>query len=140
MESFAPNPPCFAKFYATYLAAHRHPLNRLLHLCAKVLILTMPALAVLLRSPWPLLALPLVAVAPCWLGHFLFERNRPTSWSQPSESLLGWLRLRRARRAPERRAQARPYYSFLADWVMCASMFGVHFVASETAEPPSDRT
>lgn len=140
MPSSAPNPPCFAAFYTTYLQAHRHPLNRLLHLCAKLLILAMPAVAVFFRSPWPLLAWPLVAVAPCWLGHFLFENNRPTSWTQPSESLLGWLRLRLARRTQECPPTGRPYYSFLADWVMCASMFGVHFVASETADAPSDRT
>lgn len=122
-----PKPPVpFDEFYATYVLAHRHPLNRALHLLAKVLMLLVLAAALWQRNLWLLLVLPVVAVAPCWLGHLLFERNQPTSWTRPSESLLGWLRLRLSRAQPTDTAAARPYYSFLADVVMCASMCGLH--------------
>jgi hypothetical protein len=129
--------PAFSEFYAEYLAHHRHPANRALHLAAKLLALGAVAAAAAARSPFLLLAAPALAVAPCWLGHLLFERNRPVSWTRPSASLLGTLwgwtgmaRLARsARPAPaagaarrSRRAGWRGYYSFLADLRMCGEM------------------
>src|ERR1700686_603511 len=81
--------PTFSEFYADYLAHHRHPLNRALHLAAKLLAIAALAAAVHERSALLLLAVPVLAVAPCWVGHLLFEGNRPVSWSQPSASLLG---------------------------------------------------
>jgi len=81
--------PTFSEFYADYLAHHRHPWNRALHLAAKLLAVAALAAAVHERSALLLLAVPVLAVAPCWIGHLLFEGNRPVSWTQPSASLLG---------------------------------------------------
>jgi hypothetical protein len=64
--------PTFAEFYADYLAHHRHPLNRALHLLAKLLALASLLGAVGERSVALLLAAPALAVAPCWLGHLWF--------------------------------------------------------------------
>jgi hypothetical protein len=81
--------PTFSVFYADYLAHHRHPWNRALHLAAKLLALAGLAAAVHERSVLLLLAVPVLAVAPCWIGHLLFEGDRPVSWTQPAASLLG---------------------------------------------------
>jgi hypothetical protein len=83
--------PTFSEFYAGYLAHHRHPANRALHMLAKLLAIAGLVAAVHERSVVILLAVPVLAVAPCWLGHLWFEGNRPVSWNQPSASLLGTL-------------------------------------------------
>ncbi|HXO18389.1 MAG TPA: Mpo1-like protein [Thermoanaerobaculia bacterium] len=118
--------PTFAEFYQEYLAHHRHPLNRALHLLAKLLAVASLAGALYERSLLLLLAAPVLAVAPCWLGHLWFEGNRPVSWEQPSASLLGTLagRLRSLAGRPPAGAGTSPsggraYYSFVADLRMC---------------------
>ena len=73
--------------------------------------------AVATGSLLALLLIPVVGVAPCWLGHRLFEGNRPTSRTRPEASLLGTLLMRGT---PSR--GGRPYYSFAADLRMCAGM------------------
>jgi hypothetical protein len=151
----------FSEFYADYLAHHRHPLNRALHLAAKLLAIAALAAAVHERSALLLLAVPVLAVAPCWIGHLLFEGNRPVSWSQPSASLLGTLggicgrrgigaiggiaRRRRRRETPApglpsgatppRPAGGRPYYSFAADLRMCGAMLTLRGTPRASNEP-----
>lgn len=111
----------FDAFYADYLQQHRHPANRALHLLAKAAMLGALATAIGGRTPWPLLLVPVVGVTPCWLGHWLFEGNRPTSRTQPDASLLGTLAARLTRR-PAASSGGRPWYSFAADLRMCAAM------------------
>ena len=123
--------PTFAEFYAAYLAHHRRPMNRALHLLAKLLAIASLLAAVRERSVLLLAAAPVLAVVPCWLGHLWFEGNRPVSWERPSASLLGtlagWLRRPMSRQPagarPAPAAGGRAYYSFLADLRMCAEMF-----------------
>jgi hypothetical protein len=116
----------FAEFYAAYLEAHRHPWNRALHLSAKLAMLGLVLLAALRGQPAWLLAVPIAGVLPCWIGHLLFEGNRPTSWTRPSASLLGAVRRLVGRGSDSRvRAGERRYWSFLADLRMCAAMLGL---------------
>jgi hypothetical protein len=139
--------PAFSEFYAAYLEHHRQPLNRALHLLAKLLALASLAAAVVERSPLLLLAAPVLAVAPCWLGHLWFEGNRPVSWEQPAASLLGTLAGALRRLAPRRAGAARPgqppagraYFSLLADLRMCGEMLVSRPPAAGShpaAEPP----
>ena len=93
----------------------------MLHLGAKGAMLALLGAAVCTRSVLALLLVPVVGVAPCWLGHRLFEGNRPTSRSQPNASLLGAL-ITRVTRRPAPSSGGRPYYSFAADLRMCAAM------------------
>ncbi len=118
--------PTFSEFYADYLAHHRQPWNRALHLAAKLLALAGLAAAVYERSVLLLLATPVLAVAPCWIGHLLFEGDRPVSWTQPAASLLGSLgRICGIGGRPSRPSGVRPYYSFAADLRMCGAMLGM---------------
>lgn len=115
-----------------YAAAHRHPLNRGLHLAAKVAALAVLVVAFTSRSVLALALVPIAAVVPCWLGHALVEGNRPTAWSAPAASLLGSLAAAiGARPRGDAARPARPYYSLLADAVMCAGM--VHAAARRCA-------
>jgi hypothetical protein len=128
--------PTFSEFYADYLAHHRQPWNRALHLAAKLLALAALAAAVYERSVLLLLAAPVLAVAPCWIGHLLFEGDRPVSWTQPAASLLGSLgRIGGIGGRPPRPPGVRPYYSFAADLRMCGAMLGMGARLATPATP-----
>jgi len=137
--------PTFSEFYADYLAHHRDPWNRGLHLAAKLLALAALAAAVYERSVLLLLAAPILAVAPCWIGHLLFEGDRPVSWTQPAASLLGSLGricgiggvgcTDGTGGRPPRPPGVRPYYSFAADLRMCAAMLGLPARLAAPATP-----
>ena len=128
--------PTFSEFYADYLAHHRHPWNRALHLAAKLLALAALTAAVYERSVLLLLAAPVLAVAPCWIGHLLFEGDRPVSWTRPAASLLGSLgRICGIGGRPPRPPGVRPYYSFAADLRMCGAMLGMPARLATPATP-----
>jgi hypothetical protein len=116
-------PATFDEFYRLYLDQHRHPATRAFHLAAKVLMAGALAVAVLQPSWLALLAAPFLGVLPCWLGHLLFDRNQPTSWTRPSSSLLGTLR-RKLRLGGRDDGGGRAWWSFVADLRMCAAMLG----------------
>lgn len=133
--------PTFSEFYSDYLAHHSHPWNRALHLAAKLLALGALAAAVYERSFLLLLTAPVLAVAPCWIGHLLFEGDRPVSWTQPAASLLGSLGricgIGASGGRPPRPPGVRPYYSFAADLRMCGAMLGMAARLAEPATPAS---
>jgi len=134
------HPLTFDEFYVAYLAQHRRPANRALHLLAKFAMVALLVVAVAERSWLALVAMPFAGVLPCWLGHLLVEHNRPTSWTRPAASLLGTLR---AKFMFGRGAGAgRPYWSFVADLRMCASMLGLGSEPASTApvDATNDRT
>ena len=109
--------PSFEAFYAAYLREHRNPVNRALHLAAKVAMVLAVVTAAWARSLGLLLLVPVLGVAPCWLGHWCFEGNQPTSRTRPGASFLGTLLMRGSGSRG-----GRPYYSFAADLRMCAAM------------------
>ena len=119
----ASSPLTFEEFYAAYLLAHRHPANRALHLLAKVLMVAAAVVGVAVNSLAALLLVPIAAVAPCWLGHWLFEQNRPTAFTRPGASVLGALAERMQGRTAS--SSGRPWYSFAADVRMCGEMLGI---------------
>lgn len=83
----------FAEFYPFYLSEHQHPVCRQLHLVGSTVGLVVIAIA-LFSQQWSLLWLALgVGYGCAWVGHFVFEHNRPATFKYP-------------------------LYSFLADWVM----------------------
>src|SRR5260370_4280638 len=133
--------PTFSEFYAGYLAHHRDPWNRALHLAAKLLALAGLAAAVYERSVLLLLAVPVLAVAPCWIGHLLFEGDRPVSWTQPAASLLGTLgRICGLGHFSHTPPGVRPYYSFAADLRMAAAMLAMPASPAAPAMPATPAT
>jgi len=83
----------FADFYPFYLREHRDRSCRRLHFAGSTLALVCGGMALFTGRPvfW-LLAL-LSGYGFAWIGHFVFEKNRPASFK-------------------------RPLYSFMGDWVM----------------------
>ena len=79
----------FRDFYPYYLQQHTNTVSRRLHVCGTLLALTL-VLAALLTGRWPLLPLALLAgYGPAWLGHYLFEHNKPATLGHPLYSLRG---------------------------------------------------
>ena len=83
----------FEDFWPHYVRAHSNKTNRKLHFIGSSLALACVGGAALLRRPLLLLAAPVVGYGFAWVGHFVFEKNTPASFSHP-------------------------LYSFRADWVM----------------------
>ena len=78
----------FREFYPYYLSEHEDVNCRRLHFLGSWLVLIALALGIFI-SPWWLLAMPLVGYGFAWLGHFLFEKNRPATFKYPLYSLIG---------------------------------------------------
>lgn len=79
----------FAEFYPHYLAEHRHPTDRVLHVIGTSLAFLTLLSSLILRQPWGLLLVPVFGYGFAWIGHFVFEKNRPTTFQYPLYSLLG---------------------------------------------------
>lgn len=82
----------FAEFYPFYLSQHQTTVNRRLHFAGCVLILLIAAAVVAGAAAEWLIAIPLVGYGLAWVGHFVFEKNRPATFTYPLWSLMGdWL-------------------------------------------------
>ena len=83
----------FEEFYPFYLEQHRHPVCRALHLAGVISAICL-ALVAAMRQEWIwLLLMPLVGYSFSWIGHFIFEKNRPATFGHPFYSLLGDFRM-----------------------------------------------
>ncbi len=85
----------FKEFYPFYLSQHKDPVCRNLHYIGSILVLIILFVSILSEKYQFLMVLPLVGYGFAWLGHFMFEKNRPATFQYP-------------------------FYSFMADWVMLA--------------------
>ena len=77
-----------ADFYPFYLSQHENKICRLMHFIGTSLVFIMIGLFIY-SSQWLYLALmPVAAYGFAWVGHFIFERNRPATFSYPLYSLV----------------------------------------------------
>ena len=83
----------FAEFYPFYLTQHADRICRRTHFIGSSLALASLARFVISGNPWWILAALVMGYGGAWIGHFVFEKNRPASFAQP-------------------------LFSFRADWVM----------------------
>ena len=83
----------FEEFWPDYVRAHANKTNRQLHFVGSTLAVACVAGAAVFRKRWLLLAAPVCGYGFAWFGHFVFEKNKPATFSHP-------------------------LYSFKADWVM----------------------
>lgn len=83
----------FRSFYPFYLSEHSNRTCRRLHFVGSALLLVVLALIVFaVLRPWWLFSLPVIAYGFAWFGHFVFEKNRPATFSYPVWSFLGdWM-------------------------------------------------
>ncbi|GAB4173526.1 MAG: DUF962 domain-containing protein [Wenzhouxiangellaceae bacterium] len=78
----------FRAFYPYYLAEHSNVNCRRLHFLGSWLVLA-AAVAGVLLSPWWFLAMPVAGYGFAWVGHFVFEKNKPATFRYPLYSLIG---------------------------------------------------
>jgi hypothetical protein len=83
----------FAQFYPYYLSQHEHRLCRRAHFLGTSSAIAAIAQYIATPVPWWLLLAVVTGYGGAWIGHFVFEKNRPATFDYPG-------------------------YSFRADWVM----------------------
>jgi hypothetical protein len=87
----------FREFYPFYLSEHRNSICRRLHFVGTSLVIGIVFAAILHDNlSWLWFAL-LAGYGFAWVGHFVFEKNRPATFKHP-------------------------LYSFCGDWVMWKDM------------------
>ena len=87
----------FAEFYPFYLQEHSNDICRRLHYVGSLLVLSILGYAIATQQ-WALLwLLPVAGYGFAWVGHFVFEKNRPAPFQYPLSSCLGdWVMLKDA--------------------------------------------
>jgi hypothetical protein len=79
----------FHDFYPYYLREHSSRASRRLHVIGTSLAIVLLIVALVTRR-WSLLwAVPLAGYLFAWVGHFVFEKNRPATFRHPLYSLRG---------------------------------------------------
>jgi hypothetical protein len=79
----------FREFYPAYLAEHKERATRRLHFVGTLLVLVVLGVALWMRDARWLVAAPVVGYGLAWVGHLVFEHNRPATFRHPLYSLAG---------------------------------------------------
>ena len=83
----------YPEFWARYLNAHADPRTRALHYLGTLGAVVLLALAAA-GAEWRwLVAAPIVGYGPAWMGHAIFEHNRPQTFAHPAWSLVSDIRM-----------------------------------------------
>src|SRR5712691_5870521 len=83
----------YGEFWQRYLRAHADPRTRVLHYVGTLAVVAFVGLAAT-QSDWRwLVAAPLAGYGPAWLGHAVFEHNRPETFGHPVWSLASDIRM-----------------------------------------------
>jgi hypothetical protein len=83
----------YADFYRYYLSEHSNPVCRVLHFVGTALVFAVLGFALATGRYWALLLVPVCGYGFAWVGHFFFERNRPTTFRYPIWSLFSDFRM-----------------------------------------------
>ncbi|MGB0894491.1 MAG: Mpo1-like protein [Parashewanella sp.] len=84
----------FAEFYPFYLSQHQNSTCRYLHYIGSSLVLLLLAFCLFTQSWFELLLLPILGYGFAWVGHFVFEKNKPATFQYPLYSFIGdWVML-----------------------------------------------
>ncbi|MFC7047723.1 DUF962 domain-containing protein [Emcibacter nanhaiensis] len=79
----------FGEFYPFYLSEHSDSTCRRLHFLGTGLVILTAFYAVISGQFLLLLLLPVLGYGFAWIGHFVFEKNRPATFKYPFYSLVG---------------------------------------------------
>jgi hypothetical protein len=79
----------FTEFYPYYLGEHSNRVCRRMHFIGSSLVIAALLLALFTGQPDWLWLMPLAGYGFAWIGHYVFEKNRPATFRHPFYSLLG---------------------------------------------------
>ena len=79
-------PQTFDEFWPHYVSQHKHPTSRRLHFVGTSIALGCVAISPL--NPSALLIAPVAGYGLAWIGHFVFEHNRPATFG--SAKFAAW--------------------------------------------------
>lgn len=79
----------FQDFYPYYLAEHANRTSRRLHVIGTCGALSQLVLVIVLLEPVLALSAVLTGYGFAWVGHFIFEKNKPATFRYPLYSLRG---------------------------------------------------
>ena len=83
----------FSDFYPFYLREHSNRTSRKLHFLGTCGVISLMILFFFTGEMMILAFLPLIGYGFAWVGHFVFEKNRPATFKHPFYSLLGDFRM-----------------------------------------------
>ena len=78
----------FEEFWPFYVREHSDQTNRKLHFLGSSASLAFVAAAILRREPKHLLHALLAGYGGAWIGHFVFEKNKPATFKYPLWSFI----------------------------------------------------
>ncbi len=79
----------FEAFYPFYLHQHSNRTCQRIHVVGTSLVAGAFIAFLMTLNPWWLLAMPVVGYGFAWVGHYVFEKNRPATFQYPLWSLMG---------------------------------------------------
>lgn len=79
----------FAEFYPFYLSEHSNRTSRRLHFVGSCGVLLLLAVALATGDARWVLAALFCGYGFAWVGHFVFEKNRPATFKHPLYSFMG---------------------------------------------------
>lgn len=83
----------FKEFYPFYLEQHANTTCRRLHFVGTLLVFVLLLSLVANPSALMILLLPIAGYGFAWVGHFVFEKNKPATFQYPVYSLMGDFRM-----------------------------------------------
>jgi hypothetical protein len=83
----------FEEFWPHYLRQHASRSTRALHYCGVLVALVLLVGMIVLLEPLFFVAALVAAYAFAWIGHYVFEGNRPATFRYPLWSFMGDIRM-----------------------------------------------
>ena len=83
----------FSEFYPFYLREHSNRTSRKLHFLGTCGLISLLILFFFTGNVVLLAFVPVIGYGFAWVGHFVFEKNRPATFKHPFYSLLGDFRM-----------------------------------------------
>nr|WP_176365151.1 DUF962 domain-containing protein [Pseudoalteromonas ulvae] len=87
------NQQTFEQFYQFYLSQHQNRVCRWLHFIGTLLLILLTVFSLYTTQYTLLWLLPCIGYGFAWIGHFVFEQNKPATFKAPVRSLLADFRL-----------------------------------------------
>jgi hypothetical protein len=83
----------FSTFYPWYLQEHQNSTCRYLHVIGTLIVSCILLTSLLTQTGRLLWLAPIAGYGFAWIGHFMFEKNKPATFTHPLYSLMGDFRM-----------------------------------------------